>query len=75
LPGIVRVIKLRMVHYVGRAYSMDELGKCTKISFAEHHGKRPFGHEDNMRWDNIKITVRDLCNEDVNWTEKTRYRI
>jgi hypothetical protein len=38
-----------MVNYIDRAYSMDVLGKCTKILFGEPHGKRPLTHEDSMR--------------------------
>jgi hypothetical protein len=52
---------------MGRACSMHEMRNAYKIFVGKSEGKRPLGRP-RRRWkDNIRMNLREIVWEDVNW--------
>jgi hypothetical protein len=63
-PFIVRVIKSRRMRWVGHVARMREINVYS-ILVGKSEGKRPL--EKRRREDNIKMHLRDIGFEDVDW--------
>jgi hypothetical protein len=64
-PYIIRMIKLRMMRWVGHVACMGEMRNTYKILAGKSEGKRPLGGL-RLRWeDKIKINFREISMEDM----------
>jgi hypothetical protein len=70
LPSVIRMIKSRRVRWAGHVARMGEKRNAYRISVGKPEGKRPLGIP-RRRWvDNIKINVREIGWDPVDWMEK-----
>jgi hypothetical protein len=66
-PNIVRVIKLRRMRWAGHVARMGEGRGVYRVLVGRPEGKRPLGRP-RRRWeDNIKIDLREIVIDGVNW--------
>jgi hypothetical protein len=66
-PNIIRVIKLRRLSLAGHVARMGELRNADSILVGKLEGKRPVGRH-RRRWeDNIRMDLREIGWEGVNW--------
>jgi hypothetical protein len=66
-PNIVRVIKARRLRWVGHVACMGEGRGVYKALIGKPKGKRPLGRP-RCRWeDNIKLDLREMGIDGVNW--------
>jgi hypothetical protein len=66
-PSIVRVIKARRMRWVGYVACMEEVRGAYNILVGRPEGRRPLGRHRNRWEDNIKIDLREIGFEDVDW--------
>jgi transcription termination factor 2 len=65
--SIVRVIKARRMRWVGHVAGMGEVRGAYNILVGRPEGRRPLG-KPRRRWkDNIKMDLREIGFEDVDW--------
>jgi hypothetical protein len=73
-PNIIRQIKSRRMSCVGHVASMGEERKVYKIWVGRHEGKRLF-ERPRYRWeDGIRMDLRKICREGVEWIHLTQDR-
>jgi hypothetical protein len=66
-PSVVRVIKARRMRWAGHVVRMGEGSGEYNISVGRPEGRRPLG-KPRRRWeDNIKMDLREIGFEDVDW--------
>jgi hypothetical protein len=66
-PNIIRVIKSRRMRWVGHIARMREMGNGYNILVGKLEGKRPLGGP-MRRWeDNIRMDLREIGWEVVDW--------
>jgi hypothetical protein len=67
-PNIVRVIKSRMMRWAGHVARMGDGRVVYRVLVGRPEGKRPLGSL-RRRWeDNIKMDLREIRIDGVNWT-------
>jgi hypothetical protein len=68
-PNIVRVIKLRRMRWEGHVACMEEGRDVYKVLVGRPDSKRPLGRP-RCRWkDSIKIDIREIGINRVNWIQ------
>jgi hypothetical protein len=73
-PGIVRVIKARMMRWAGHVARMGKVRGAYNILVGRLEGRRPLGRP-RSRWEeNIKMDLWEILFEDVNWIHLARDR-
>jgi hypothetical protein len=77
-PNIIRVIKSRRLRWAGHVARMGEERGAYRILVGRPEGRRPLGRP-RCRWeDNIKMDIREVGWEDMNWIDlaqdKDRWR-
>jgi hypothetical protein len=66
-PNIVRVIKSRRMRWAGHVVRMGEVRDVYRLLVGRPEGKRPLGRP-RRRWeDNIKMDLREIGIDGVNW--------
>jgi hypothetical protein len=66
-PDIVRVIKSRRMRWVGHVARMEKRRDVHRVLVGSPEGKRPLGRP-RRRWeDNIKLDLREIGIDEVNW--------
>jgi hypothetical protein len=66
-PNIVRVIKSRRMRWAGHVVCMEEGIGVYRVLVGRPKGKRPLGRA-RCRWeDNIKLDLREIGVDGVNW--------
>jgi hypothetical protein len=66
-PNIIRVIKSRRIRWAGHVVHMGKMRNVYKILVRNPEGKRPLGRPKH-RWEvNIKMDVREIGLENVDW--------
>jgi hypothetical protein len=66
-PSIIRVIKARMMRWVGHVVHMGEVRGAYNILVRRPEGRRPLGRP-RRRWeDNIEMDLREIGFGDVDW--------
>jgi hypothetical protein len=74
-PNIVRVIISRRMRWVGHVACMGEGRGVYRVLVERHEGKRPLGRP-RLRWeDNIKMDVREIGIDGVNWIQLAQDRV
>jgi hypothetical protein len=73
-PNIIRVIISRRMRWAGHVASMGEKSDAYRILVGRLEGRRPLGRP-RRRWeDNIKMDIREVGWEDMNWIELAQDR-
>ena len=73
-PNIVRVIKSRRMRWAGRVARMGEGRVVYRVLVGKPEGRRPLGRP-RRRWeDNIRIDLREVGCECVDWMELAQDR-
>jgi hypothetical protein len=72
--SIIRMIKSRRMRWVGHIAQMGEKGSAYGILVGKLEGKRPLGRP-GCRWaDNIKMDLREIGWDVVDWIDMTQDR-
>jgi hypothetical protein len=75
LPNIVRVIKSRRMRWAGYVARMGEGRGIYRVLIGRPKGKRPLGRP-RRRWeDNIKLDLREIRIDGVNWIQLAQDRV
>jgi hypothetical protein len=73
-PNIIRMIKSRRMRWAGHVTPMGETRNAYRILVGKPEGKRPLGRP-RRRWvDNIKIDLREIGLDCVDWIELAQGR-
>jgi hypothetical protein len=73
-PNIIRIIQSRKMRWAGHVARMGEKRNAYKILVGKPEGKRPLGRP-RRRWvDNIKIDLREIGCEGMDWIEVAQDR-
>jgi hypothetical protein len=73
-PNIIRVIKSRRLRWAGHVARMGEERGAYRILVGRPEGRRPLGRP-RRRWvDDIKMDIREVGWEDMNWIELAQDR-
>jgi hypothetical protein len=59
---------------MGGAYSTDRRDKGIQILVGKHEGKRPFGRPRRRREDNIRMVLREIGWEIMDWIHPAKDR-
>jgi hypothetical protein len=74
-PNVVRVIKSRGMRWAGHVACRGEGRGVYRILVGRPQGKRPLGRP-RRRWnDNIKMDLREIGIDGVNWIQLAQYRV
>jgi hypothetical protein len=74
-PNIVRVIKSRRMRWVGHVARMGEGKGVYRVLVGRPKGKRPLGRP-RRRWeDNIKMDLREIGIDGVNWIQLAQDKV
>jgi hypothetical protein len=74
-PNIVRVIKSRRMRWAGHVARMGEGTGVYRVLVGRPKGKRPLGRP-RRRWeDNIKMDLREIGIDEVNWNRLAQDRV
>jgi hypothetical protein len=74
-PNIVRVIKSRRMRWVGHVARMGRGRGVYGILMGKHEGKRPLGRPRHRWEDNIRINLREIVIDGVNWIRLAQDRV
>jgi hypothetical protein len=69
VPSTIRMIKSRMMKWVGHAAQMGEKRNAYRILVGKPEGKRPLGRPRCRLVDNIKIDLRGIGWGGMDWTD------
>jgi hypothetical protein len=73
-PDIIRQVKSRRMRWAGHVARMGEDRKVYKILLGKPEGKRPLGRP-RRRWENgIRVDLREIGLEGLNWIRLTQDR-
>ena len=73
-PNIVRVIKSRIMRWVGHVARMGESRGVYRVLVGSSEGKRPLGRP-RRRWeDNIKIDLQEVECKGMDWIDVVQDR-
>jgi hypothetical protein len=69
--NIIKIIKSRRLRWAGHVARMGEMRNAYRMSVGKPERKRPLGRP-RRRWvDNIKIDLREIGWDDVEWIDLT----
>jgi hypothetical protein len=74
-PNIVRVIKSRRMRWVGHVALVGEGRGVYRVLVGRPKGKRPLGRPRHMWVDNIKLDLREIGIDGVNWIHLAQDRV
>jgi hypothetical protein len=73
-PNIIRMIKSRRMRWAGHVARMGERRNAYRILVGKPERRRPLGRP-RCRWvDNIKMDLRDIGWDDVDWVDLAQDR-
>jgi hypothetical protein len=73
-PNIINMIKSRRLRWAGHVARMGDMRNSHNILVGKPEAKIPLG-KPRRRWeDDIKMDIRDLGSEDVEWVHLAQYR-
>jgi hypothetical protein len=74
-PDIIMVIKSRKMRWAGHVVQMGEMRNAYNILVGKSEVKRPFGIP-RLRWeDNIKMDLKEIGWEGVDWIHQVQDRV
>jgi hypothetical protein len=73
-PNIIRMIKSRRMKWAGHVARMGETRNAYRILVGKPEGKRPRGRPRRRGVDNIKIFLRKIVWDGMDWIELTQDR-
>jgi hypothetical protein len=73
-PNIIRMINSRRMRWAGRVARMGAKRNANRILVGRPEGKRPLGRPRRRRVYNIKIDLRDIEWDGMNWIELAQDR-
>jgi hypothetical protein len=73
-PNIIRTIKSRRMRWAGHVARMGETRNAYRILVGKPEGKRPQGRPIQRPVDNIKIDLREIGWDDMDWTDLAQGR-
>jgi hypothetical protein len=73
-PHIIKMIKLRKIRWAGHVARMGEMRNAYKLSVWKAKGKKLLGRPRRRRDDNIKMHLREIGLEGVDWINLARDR-
>jgi hypothetical protein len=68
-PNIIRMIKSRRMRFTGHVARMGEKRNAYRMLVGTPDGKRPLGRPRHKCVDNIKMDLRELGWDDMEWIE------
>jgi hypothetical protein len=74
-PNIVRVIKSRRMRWAGHVARMGQGRGVYRVLVGRPEGKRPLGRPRRRGEDNIKMNLRDIGIDAVNWIRLAQLRV
>jgi len=74
-PNIVRVIKSRRMRLVGHVADMGQVKGVYRVLVSRTESKRPLGRRRHRWEDNIKMDLREIWINGVNWIKLAQDRI
>jgi hypothetical protein len=73
-PSISRVIILRRMRWLGHVARVGEKRNAYRILVGKPEGKRPLGRRRRRWMDNIKMDLREIEWDGVDWIDMAQYR-
>jgi hypothetical protein len=73
-PSIIRMIKSRRMRWAGHAARMGRRGLHIIILVGKSEGRRPLGRPRRRRVDNIKMDLREIGWDCMDWIHMVGYR-
>jgi hypothetical protein len=73
-PNIIRMIKSRRMRWAGHVARMGEKRNAYKILVGKPEGKRPVGRPRSKWVDNIKIDLREMEWDSMDWNDLAQDR-
>jgi hypothetical protein len=74
-PNIIRVIKSRSMRWAGHVARMGEGRVVYRVLVGRSEGKRPLGRPRRRCEDNIKMDLREIGIDGVNWIRLAQDRV
>jgi hypothetical protein len=74
-PNIVRAIKSRRMRWAGHVACMGEGRGVYRVLVGKPEGKRPLGRPGHRWEDNIKMDLREIGIDGVNWFQLAQDRV
>jgi hypothetical protein len=74
-PNIVRVIKTKRMRWAGHVARMGEGRDVYRVLVGRPEGKRPLGRPRRKWEDNIKMNLRKIGIDGVNWIQLAQDRV
>jgi hypothetical protein len=74
-PNIVRVIKSRRMRWAGHVASMKKGRGVCRVLVGMPEGRRPLGRPRHRWEDNIKMDLREIGIDGVNWIQLAQDRV
>jgi hypothetical protein len=73
-PSIIRIIKSRRIRWAGHVTRMEEKRSAYRILVGKQEGKKPLGRPRRRLVDNIKMALRELGWDGVDWIDVAQDR-
>jgi hypothetical protein len=73
-PNLIRIIKSRRMRWAGHVRRMGETRNAYRILVGKPDGKRPLGRPKRMWEDNIKMDLREIGWDGMDWIELAQDR-
>jgi hypothetical protein len=73
-PNIIRMIKSRRMRWAGHVTRTGENWNAERILVGKLEGKGPLGRQRRKWVDNIKISLREIGCDDMDWTDRVQDR-
>jgi hypothetical protein len=73
-PSIIRIIKSRRMRWAGHVARMGEKRNVYRILVGKPEGKRPLGRPRHRWVDNIKMDLREIGWDGVDWIDMAQDR-
>jgi hypothetical protein len=73
-PNVIRMIKSGRMRWAGHVARMGDLRSAYRILVGKPEGKRPLGRPKRIWMDNIKIDLREVGLDGVDWIDLAQDR-
>jgi hypothetical protein len=73
-PSVIRILKSSRMRWAGHVVQMGEKRNAYKILVAKPEGKRPLGRQRHRWVDNIKMDLREIEWDGMDWIDLAQDR-